>query len=413
MVSDHTPSINVAQLGARMHYAVPRILQNAGMLNRLYTDACAAKGVPRFLRQLLPKSLAPASLQRLFDRRPREIPPSQITAFTTLGVRRFVKRRRGDSLTEQTARYLWAGREFGRRVVENTHFGKATGVYAFKTAALEILQEAKKRGIKTILEQPNVNRHVMHSLLRKEHQLHPTWERPREEDQNRSEEWEREQREWELADVIICPSEFVREGVRRGDGPVDRTVVVPYGVDFSERSAPRKTPEPPLRVLSVGRVSLRKGAPYLLKAAKHSPAHFRMVGSISLLPEGKRELGEEVELLGRVPRSQIHDHYEWADVFVLPSICEGSATVIYEALAHALPVICTPNSGSIVEDGREGFVIPIREAGPIADRLEQLASDPGLYHSMSKAALRRYRKEGTLGAYGERLVSTIHRTFER
>jgi glycosyltransferase involved in cell wall biosynthesis len=347
------------------------------------------------------------------DRCPQGIPPSQIVAFTALGIRRFIKRQRGESLTEQTARYLWAGREFGRRVVENKHFGDAEGVYAFKTAALEILREAKNRGVKTILEQPNVNRHVMHSLLKKEHQLHPAWEKPREEDQNRAEEWEREQKEWEKADVIICPSEFVRESIRRGNGPVDRTAVVPYGVDFRGRTAPKEPPKPPLRILTVGRVSLRKGAPYLLKAAKCSSARFRMVGEINLQPKGKSELGEEVELLGQVPRSEIHKHYEWADVFVLPSICEGSATVVYEALAHALPVICTPNTGSIVEDGKEGFIIPIRQADPITDNLEQLASDPDLYWSLSKSALRRYRQEGTLEAYGERLTSNIHGAFER
>ena len=39
----------VGQLGARMHYAVPRILQRIGRLEHLYTDICAAKGWPRVL----------------------------------------------------------------------------------------------------------------------------------------------------------------------------------------------------------------------------------------------------------------------------------------------------------------------------------------------------------------------------
>jgi hypothetical protein len=42
-------SWTVAQLGARMHYAVPRILHEAGILDRFYTDICAAKGWPHFV----------------------------------------------------------------------------------------------------------------------------------------------------------------------------------------------------------------------------------------------------------------------------------------------------------------------------------------------------------------------------
>ena len=203
-----------------------------------------------------------------------------------------------------------------------------------------------------------------------------------------------------------------RSGIRRAGGPTERATVVPYGVDFQVRNHPRQQPDRPLHVLSVGTVSLRKGVPYLLEAAQQSSACFRMVGAINLEQAGLDQLGTTIELTGRVPRSKIHDHYEWADVFVLPSICEGSATVIYEALAHALPVICTSNTGSIVRDGTDGFIIPIREADPIADLLEQLASEPDLYRSMSEAALTRYRQDGTLEAYGRRLISSIRSALD-
>jgi glycosyltransferase involved in cell wall biosynthesis len=407
MASDRSPSISVAQLGARMHYAVPRILQNAGMLHRLYTDACATKGLPRLLRNIITKGLRPAPLRRLLERIPKGIPPSKVTAFTSFGVRETLRRYRLSSLSEQTAHYLWTGREFSRRIIENGDFGGVDGIYGFKMVALEILTEGKKHGLKTILEQPNVNRQVMHDLLKEEHRLHPGWAEPREEDKYLQKESDREREEWSKADLILCPSEFVKEGIRKVDGPTERAAVVPYGVDFQVRDHPRRQPERPLHVLSAGTVSLRKGVPYLLDAARQSSAYFRMVGEINLAEEGRDQLSTEIELPGKVPRSRIHDHYKWADVFVLPSICEGSATVIYEALAHALPVICTPNTGSIVRDGTDGFIVPIREADPIADRLEQLASDPELYRSMSEAALERYRQEGTLEAYGRRLTSSI------
>ena len=64
--------------------------------------------------------------------------------------------------------------------------------------------------------------------------------------------------------------------------------------------------------------------------------------------------------------------YKWADVFVLPSICEGSAMVTYEALIHGLPIITTYNSGSIVRDGVDGFITSIRDVEAIAECLVKI-----------------------------------------
>ena len=100
------------------------------------------------------------------------------------------------------------------------------------------------------------------------------------------------------------------------------------------------------------------------------------------------------------------EHYSWADVFLLPSLCEGSATVIYEALAHGLPVICTPNTGSVVRDGMDGFIVPIRDAATTAARLEQLAGDRELRTWMGANARQR-ASEFTVAAYGRRLLAAL------
>ena len=79
--------------------------------------------------------------------------------------------------------------------------------------------------------------------------------------------------------------------------------------------------------------------------------------------------------------------YRNADVLVLPSLVEGSALVVLEAMASGLPVIVTPNVGAdAVRDGVEGFVVPIRSPEAVACRLEELASDDSLRVAMGKAA---------------------------
>jgi glycosyltransferase involved in cell wall biosynthesis len=106
-----------------------------------------------------------------------------------------------------------------------------------------------------------------------------------------------------------------------------------------------------------------------------------------------------------VPRTDIPAYFRWADVFVLPSICEGSALVIYEALASGLPVITTPNSGSVVRDNVDGSIVPIRSSDAIAECLEQFAKDADLRCTMGQNARENALQSLSWQAYAERLVS--------
>jgi glycosyltransferase involved in cell wall biosynthesis len=148
--------------------------------------------------------------------------------------------------------------------------------------------------------------------------------------------------------------------------------------------------------------------PYLVEAAKalKGRAEFRIVGPSAVAAGVHREIETHVTLFGPVPRSEIAEHYRWADVFVLPSICEGSATVVYEALGHGLPVVTTPNTGSVVRDGIEGFVVPIRDVAAIVHSLERLIAEPPLRSEMSQRAYQR-SLEFTVERYEKRLLQVL------
>ncbi|MBU6179926.1 MAG: glycosyltransferase, partial [Verrucomicrobia bacterium] len=92
--------------------------------------------------------------------------------------------------------------------------------------------------------------------------------------------------------------------------------------------------------------------------------------------------------------------------FLLPSICEGSATATYEALSQGLPVVTTFNSGSPVVDGETGFIVPIRDVESMVDALEALAADRGKLAQMSEAAIRQSRSLN-IASYGTRLMQAI------
>jgi glycosyltransferase involved in cell wall biosynthesis len=396
----------VAQIGARMHYAVPRLLQSEGRLEHLYTDICAVKGWPRSLRAL-PPFFRPSRVRRLLDRTPRGVPSSRITAFTRFGGEYSRRLTRAVTSSSVTAAILWAGRTFCRQVVARG-IGEAATVYTFNNAGLELMQHAHARGRVTVMEQTIAPKAVERTWLREERAAFPEWENPAAADPLLDDYIERETAEWKEADLILCGSEFVRAGIAHSGGPVDHCRVVPYGVDAFSWLMPRPPRQGPLRVLTVGAVGLRKGAPYLLAAAEKLRRHatFRTVGPIEVSPAAEARLRREMELTGPVPRSEIRAHFQWADVFLLPSLCEGSATVAYEALAAGLPVIATPNSGTVIRDKIDGFIIPPRNSESIVAALIHLTGDRTRLRDMSHKARGR-SLEFDLGAYRNNLLAVL------
>lgn len=396
----------VSQLGARMHYAVPAIFASQDRLAHFYTDICATKSWSRFATAL-PTTLTPAALRRFAGRQPKNVPPNLITIFPAFGIRSALRRMRGKDVVDDTSHALWAGAHFSRLVARNGFHG-AEGIYAFSGDALEQIKAAKQQGLWAAVEQMIAPRDVVEQLVKEEAESFPDWTGPLPVNSFARIFADREKAEWAVADLIICPSEFVRRHVIAAGGDESRCVVVPYGVNTrSPGSRPPRSPGP-LRVLTAGQVGLRKGSPYVAEAARllGGSARFRMVGPCNLSEAIRKKLALSVEIAGIIPRAAMAEEYRWADIFLLPSICEGSATVVYEALAAGLPVITTENAGSVVRDGIEGFVVPLRDSPAIAQAIEKLTMDDQLRAEMSVNALRR-AAEFTVEKYGERLLAAV------
>jgi len=396
----------VAQLGPRMHYAVPRILNSAGMLEILYTDICCGGAWAEPLRRF-PLGLLAGPLARLAGRIPHGVPRSRIRSFPRFGLEYAARRAAVRTPSALTAVHLWAGSAFCDAILR-AGLGKAGAVYAFNSAGMPLLSRARRLGLMTVVEQTLVPAAVEDALLAEERTAFPDWQPSLARDHNRVAFSARECGEWECADLIVCGSQFVREGIRRCGGPAGRTVVVPYGVDAPAPPAVRSFAHRPLRVLTVGAAGLRKGTPYLLEAARRlrGAAVFRLVGNITVSAAAARRLADSVELTGALPRGAIARQLAWADVFLLPSICEGSATACYEALAAGLPVITTPNTGSVVRHGIDGFIVPTRDGEAIAAALDAIRTSPALLSDLSRnAALR--AGEFTVQRYGERLLAAL------
>lgn len=401
----------VSQLGARMHYAVPRIFASQDRLAHFYTDICATKGWPSVITYL-PCGLLPAPVKRLAGRRPKDVPADLTTVFSGFGIRSALRRMQVKDVVGETAHAVWAGSTFSRMVARKG-FHDAAGLYAFSGDALEQMHAAKRQGLWTAVEQMIAPRDVVETLVDREMHRFPQWAGLPRHNPHARIFANREKAEWALADYIVCPSDFVRQHVIACGGPGERCIVVPYGVNPAFAADRTRRSPGPLRVLTVGEVGLRKGSPYVAEAARlvGGAAIFRMAGRLSISDEVRQDISRWVDLRGIIPRSQVADEFRWADVFLLPSLCEGSATAVYEALAAGLPVITTANTGTVVRDGVEGFIVPVCDAEAIALAVERLAANDGLRALMSANALHR-AADFTVEAYGKRLLAALSTSNE-
>ena len=400
--------VQVAQIGARRHYAVARALVSPGCLASLVTDACAEIAPWRWLDLLVPKALRSGLLQSALQRRLPEVPKSQIRGLPWFALSAAWDRRRGEADTDRWARRNAA---FCRRVVQ-LGFGNADTVYAYNGAALEIFQAARAQGLRTVLDQTAAPWRWNSELLKEEHGRWPGWEDEPAEIDRSGRLSEREEAEWALADRIICGSSFARDALGEIGGPVDRCVVVPYGGYYSSKAIVNRgvrEARREFRVLFVGTLQLRKGLPYLLEALRklaEPRLKVRLVGPSRLSDSALQELSKWCEIIGPVPRDQVAAHYAWADVFVLPTLSEGSANVIYEAMAVGLPVITTPNAGSIISHGLDGFLVSMRDSYELAKALERLLTDTELSFSLGKSAATNCKSGREIG-YAEAISTKI------
>jgi starch synthase len=127
-------------------------------------------------------------------------------------------------------------------------------------------------------------------------------------------------------------------------------------------------------VLFLGNICMRKGVHYLLEAFRSAGlrnARLQLAGPIDPSFRPVLDRYSSFERSGPIPHSRVHEQYQQADVFVIPSLADSYPLVALEAMSAGLPVIVSENTGvaDIIENGREGFVVPIRNAGEIAAKL--------------------------------------------
>jgi glycosyltransferase involved in cell wall biosynthesis len=119
----------------------------------------------------------------------------------------------------------------------------------------------------------------------------------------------------------------------------------------------------------------RKGAQDfhdLVQALGNKRFSFRWVGPVTsdALPVA-RGLKRLVTFTGKLPQARLAPAYEWGDVFLFPTLEDGFAAVLTQALASGLPLLATTNcaASDLIREGEQGWVVPIRSPDKKIDRL--------------------------------------------
>jgi len=220
----------------------------------------------------------------------------------------------------------------------------------------------------------------------------------------------REEAEYASADVIAVPSTFAFDTFPQFGIPREKMRLIPYGVELHNfyPSAVRSKSE--FHILFAGNVTVRKGVHDLVEAFQQlsceskrlifaGPISTELKGAVAHWSNDSR-----MSFLGHLSQPQLRDMMSTSHVMVLPSLEEGLALVQAQALACGCPVLASENTGArdLFTDGKEGFIVPVRDPLAIADRLQLLADNAELHMRMSEAALQRVQANGGWRAYGDR-----------
>ena len=168
-----------------------------------------------------------------------------------------------------------------------------------------------------------------------------------------------------------------------------------------DRFHPVELPKEPI-FLMIARLLRTKGIREYAAAAavvkrQYPQARFLLVGGPDAGPDGIAAdevadlSGQGIEYLG--PKQDVRPSIAEASVFVLPSYREGTPRSVLEAMAMARAVITTdaPGCRETVEDGANGFLVPVGEVRPLQDAMTRLIENEEMRSAMGQASLARAR----------------------
>jgi glycosyltransferase involved in cell wall biosynthesis len=398
-------------------------LAAAGMLTE-FTTTLSANPAASWLK------LLPAGIRQEWLRRTFSVPAEQIwtsplleiarIALPKLGLSRWAQHEHGWASLDAVYHHL--DRAVARRLPRLAEQRQVDVVYAYEDGALATFTKAKELGITCVYDLPIAFWETTRRLMLEEAARLPGWRPTLGGGITDSQaKLERKTRELELADVVVGPGQFVLNSL-----PVwahgKQLIMSPFGSPalFNQNEAQEGDDhvkaKRPLRVLFAGAMGQRKGLGDLFAAMRllnRSDIELVVMGSLLAPMEFYRaELPSFTFEPGR-SHAQVLALMRSCDVFCLPSIVEGRALVMQEAMSQGLPLIITPNTGGedLIQEGKTGFMVPIRSPELIADKLTWFLDNRAKIPEMGRNA-QEHATRYTWENYGQQIVQSLRSAKE-
>jgi len=370
--------VTVSAAGRFHAFNLVEQLYQRGHLQRFITTTLNEKHLPN---RRLPESIRNDAI---FLERVRQIPLPEYLAY---GINKLPVN------DAQALSYFVKDNFYDRRAVE--HIPNSDLFVGWASQSLFQLREASARGARTIIERGSTHISEQFRLIDEERKRFGV------STPNRS-RWEglleeKQLKEYHETDFIMVPSEFARNSfIHRGFDP-KKVLKVRYGVDLDLfYPSPTTTHELPT-LLFVGAIGFQKGMPYLLEAvhilrANGKKFKLKLIGRFEKdfeqwlqISNLRSEIDEHIAF---VPNQELVNHFHSADIFVMPSIQEGLALVIAEAMASGLPVVATENTGASEFIGTSacGLIVPPSNSEAFALAIRSLLDDSAKAKAMGNEA---------------------------
>lgn len=332
--------VALMQRGSRHRYQIPTLLEKSGRLERFITDSYANSKLGR-LACAVPEVFRSEGVSRLSNRRIEVIPKDKIFSndflilHDALNSKMHVKM--GDFLKTRDGLHLKVLKKYG--------FGDANVFYSMNGENVSGITYASRLGLKTIVDVFIDPRNLRISSAEKQKYKLPLSSMEKEfavlEEHYR--------RAYKAADLIMCPSQMVAEGVLDLlPGSANKIYICPYGTSIIQDKkihADRVRG----RLLWVGGDWIRKGLHVLAKAVSEVKLDYPEV-EVRVAGLNKENVPSDFDFrnltfLGRLSKADLREEYLKAQAFVFPTFAEGLAGAAIEAVTLGCPTITTREAG--------------------------------------------------------------------
>lgn len=401
--------ITVSHAGKQHSYHLAKALMDLGRLEGFYTSSYLSPG---WLQDLVLKSG-----NQFFSRRFKQgLSSPFVHSHWQFELAEFITRKfQGKSQAVQDLVYK-RDTDFDQMMARKMPAIRSDVFWGFQGSCHASLEAARQSGKMAVCELATAHVVQARKILAEEAKLQPEWADSIDNLYFPAEYERRLEEEPHRADLVISASDFTSQTLLQSGIPAEKIRKLSLG--FEAEHIPYATgakgfSSRPLKLLYAGTITQRKGISYLLEAAESwaggKEVELHLIGGIQGSGEAFEKRRHLVHYHPAVSQAEMFRLYTQFDALVLPTLFEGFGLVLVEAMAAGLPVIATSHSMApdIVQQGRNGWVIPVRDSKAILDAVNELRklSDDN-YSAMRKSA-RESALSFTWDAYTKNLAELI------